>query len=301
MDSPHDAFHALRPRLMAIAYRMLGSRADAEDIVQDAWLRWQATDLAAVQSTEAWLVSVTTRLCIDRLRSARALRDQYKGPWLPEPVIEPVSPERTPEQMVELAGDVSVAFLAVLERLSPEERAALLLHDVFDVDYDEIASLLERNEAACRQLVHRARTRVREERPRVTVTREAHQTLLQRFMDATRSGNRETLTALFAADARFVADGGGKVLSVLKELHGAARIVRFFEVVAHRIGPRLSYRHAIVNGEPGLLRYVDGRFDAAISLITDGDRIHACYIVRNPDKLGQIPAELLTAEEPLSP
>lgn len=300
MDTPHTVFQTHRPRLMAIAYRMLGSRADAEDAVQDAWLRWQGADFAGIQSSEAWLVSVTTRLCIDQLRSARAAREQYKGPWLPEPLIEPVSPERTPEQVVELAGDVSVAFLAVLERLSPEERAAFLLHEVFDADYDEIADLLGRNQAACRQLVHRARSRVRRDRPRVTVTREAHHTLLQRFTEATRSGDRAALTALFAADAQFVADGGGKVLSVLRALHGVARIVRFFEAVARQVGPRLSYRHATINGEPGLLRYLDGRFDAAISLITDGEHIHACYIVRNPDKLGRLPEELRAPPDPVS-
>lgn len=281
---------------MAIAYRMLGSRADAEDVLQEAWLRWHATDRAALTSAEAWLVTVTTRLCVDRLRVLRVERERYTGPWLPEPQVEllpePVSSAPTPEETVELASDVSVAFLAVLERLSPEERAAFLLREVFDFDYADVARMLARQEADCRQLVHRAKERVRAGRPRVTVSREAHRSLLERFMAATRSGERAALQALFAADAQFVADGGGKVLSVLKVLNGAERIARFFEVVARRAGPRLSYRHALVNGEPGLVRYFDGRFDAVLSLITDGERIVSCYIVRNPDKIAHVPREI---------
>ncbi len=218
MNKKLDSFEMHRRRLTGIAYRMLGTRADAEDVVQDTWLRWHATAGEEVRSAEAWLVSVTTRLCIDRLRSLRAERARYVGPWLPEPMIdaalEPVSdlPSSlpSPEQLVELASDVSVAFLAVLERLSPEERAAFLLHEVFDFDYADIADMLARNKAACRQLVHRAKTRVQQERPRVTVNRDAHKSLLDRFMDATRSGERTALQAPFATDAKFVADGGGR-------------------------------------------------------------------------------------------
>ncbi|MEN3068640.1 RNA polymerase sigma-70 factor [Uliginosibacterium sediminicola] len=289
-----DYFNTQRPRLLAIAYRMLGTRADAEDLVQDAWLRWHAADTAALQSAEAWLVTVTTRLCIDRLRTLRSEREHYVGPWLPEPLLDIASPAATPEQVVELASDVSIAFLAVLERLTPDERAAFLLREVFDFDYAEVAAMLDREEASCRQLVHRAKARVRDERPRVHVSRDAHQSLLERFCAATRSGERAALQALFAADAQFVADGGGKVLSVLKVLHGAERIVRFFEVLARRLGNRMSYRHASINGEPGLLRYVDGQLDAVLSLITDGEQIHACYIVRNPDKLAAIATEHAT-------
>ncbi len=299
MNDKTAIFNTHRRRLTAIAYRMLGTHADAEDAVQDAWLRWQSSETPALRSEEAWLVTITTRLCIDRLRALRTEREHYTGPWLPEPtvegtaVFEAVSPERTPEHMVELASDVSMAFLAVLERLSPDERAAFLLREVFDFDYDEVAAMLERPEATCRQLVHRAKARVRDERPRITVNRDAHQKLLDRFMDATRGGERAKLEALFATDAQFVADGGGKVLSVLKELHGAERIVRFFEMVAHRVGERLTYQHALINGEPGLLRYFDGKLDAVLTLITDGEHIQACYILRNPDKLANVPAEYL--------
>ncbi|HSD40016.1 MAG TPA: RNA polymerase sigma factor SigJ [Rhodocyclaceae bacterium] len=298
MNDKIDNFTAHRRRLMAIAYRMLGTRADAEDVLQDAWLRWQDTDTSDLRSAEAWLVTITTRLCIDRLRALRPERERYTGPWLPEPTVgssdfKPVSPDPTPEHMVELASDVSMAFLAVLERLSPDERAAFLLREVFDFDYDEVAAMLERPEATCRQLVHRARTRVRDERPRITVNRDAHHKLLDRFMDATRSGDRAKLQALFAADAQFVSDGGGKILSVLKELHGAERIVRFFETVARRFGEHFSYQHALINGEPGLLRYLDGKLDAVFTLITDGEKVLACYCLRNPDKLANVPAEYL--------
>ncbi|MEC5384473.1 RNA polymerase sigma-70 factor [Uliginosibacterium sp. H3] len=298
MTDKLETFNAHRRHLMAVAYRMLGTRADAEDVLQEAWLRWQATEMPDLRSAEAWLMTITTRLCIDRLRTLRTEREHYTGPWLPEPTLdaslfELASPDPTPEHMVELASDLSVAFLAVLERLSPDERAAFLLREVFDFDYDEIAEMLERNEVACRQLVHRAKTRVHDERPRITVNREAHRALLDRFRDAARTGERTKLEALFATDAQFVADGGGKVLSVLKALHGAERIVRFFEVVARRAGEHLSYQHALINGEPGLLRYWDGKLDAVMTLITDGEQILACYILRNPEKLANVPAAYL--------
>lgn len=294
-DTTTDSFQQYRPRLLAIAYRMLGSRADAEDIVQDAWLRWRDADTASLRSGEAWLVTVATRLCIDRLRSLRNEREHYIGPWLPEPIIEDVADTApSPEQLVEFAGDVSLAFLKVLERLSPDERAAFLLHEVFDVDYPEIAEMLTRNEAACRQLVSRARARVREDRPRVTVRSDAHQALLARFMAATRSGERTALEALFAADAQFVGDGGGKVLSVLKALHGRERIARFFDMVARQIGHCVDYRPVLVNGEPGLLRYIDGKLDAVFNLISDGEHIVAIFAVRNPDKLARIEEKFCT-------
>jgi RNA polymerase sigma factor (sigma-70 family) len=183
--STDATFDALRPRLFAIAYRMLGTRADAEDVLQDAWLRWHQTDPTALQSAEAWLVTVVTRLSIDRLRAAKTEREAYIGWWLPEPLVE--LDERTPEAAAELAGDLSVALLWVLERLSPEERAAFLLRQVFDHDYAEIAGLLGKTEAACRQMVHRAADRVQQERPRFDVSQDAHRSLLQKFMAASKT------------------------------------------------------------------------------------------------------------------
>lgn len=287
-----DTFAALRPRLFSIAYRMLGTRADAEDIVQDAWLRWQHdTDRTAVRSAEAWLVTVVTRLSIDRLRAAKAEREAYVGWWLPEPLVE-ASDEHTPEAAAELASDLSIALLWVLERLSAEERAAFLLRQAFDHGYDEIAALLGKTEAACRQMVHRASERVQQTRARFDVPREAHRRVVEKFIVAARSGERDAIQALLADDAELVGDGGGKVPAVLKVLHGAYRIANLFWVTGRRNGPALVYRHALINGEPGFLRYLDGKLESAMALATDGEHIVGIYAIRNPDKLTGVPQRL---------
>ncbi len=285
--STDDPFAALRPRLFAIAYRMLGARADAEDVLQDAWLRWHRTDAATLQSAEAWLVTVVTRLSIDRLRAAKTEREAYVGWWLPEPLVE--TGERGPEALAEFAGELSIAFLWVLERLAPEERAAFLLRQVFDHDYDEIAALLGKTEAACRQMVHRASQRVQQERPRFEVSEDAHRRLLEKFVQAARSGERDAMQALLAEDVELVSDGGGKVPSFGKVLRGAHRIANLYFVLWRRLAPQIVYRIAQVNGEPGLLRYVDGQLESAQAVVTDGERIVAIYAVRNPDKLAGIP------------
>jgi len=286
-----DPFDALRPRLFSVAYRMLGTRADAEDVVQDAWLRWrQNTNREAVQSPEAWLVTVTTRLAIDRLRAVKAERDAYVGWWLPEPLVE--ADERTPESAAELASDLSMALLWVLERLSVEERAAFLLRQVFDHDYGEIASLLGKTEAACRQMVHRASERVQQTRTRFDVPREAHRRVVEKFIRAAQSGERDAIAALLAADVELISDGGGKVPAVHKILHGAHRIANLFWVTGRRLGDQTTYRQALINGEPGLLRYVDGKLESAMALTTDGERIVGIYAVRNPDKLVSVPQSL---------
>lgn len=284
-DADHE-FLELRPRMFGLAYRMLGSRADAEDVLQDAWLRWQGADRSELRSPEAWLTTVVTRLSIDRLREAKKERERYTGPWLPEPLVEE---REAPEHAVELASDVSMAFLMVLERLAPEERAVFLLREVFDVDYPEVARMLGKHEAACRQLLHRARERVRQGRPRFQVNPEAHRRLLERFIAATGSGKREELLALFAKDVRFSGDGGGKVPSVLRVLEGAERVARFYAAIVRlTAGRAFTHRHAEINGEPGLLRFQEGRLDAAITLVTDGVHILEIYTVRNPDKLRHI-------------
>jgi RNA polymerase sigma-70 factor (ECF subfamily) len=289
MDSP-EPFDALRPRLFGIAYRMLGMRADAEDVLQDAWLRWTAADRSALQSPEAWLVTVVTRLAIDRLRAAKAERDAYSGRWLPEPIVE--VEERTPEALAELAGDLSVAFLHMLERLAPEERAAFLLRQVFDYDYGEIATMLGKRESAVRQIVHRAGERVRLERARFDVSQATHRRLLQRFMQAAHSGQRDALRALLADDVETIGDGGGKVPAVATGLRGGERVTNLYWAHFLRLGSRLRYRMAIVNGEPGLLRYLDGVLETAMAVQTDGQRIVTIYAMRNPDKLARIDAPL---------
>ena len=281
-----DRFTALRPRLFSIAYRMLGTRADAEDVVQDAWLRWQGTDAAAVRSDEAWLVTTVTRLAIDRLRAAKAQREAYVGWWLPEPLV--AVDEHSPEAAVELAGELSVAFLWVLERLSAEERAAFLMREVFDYDYAEIAALLDKTEPACRQMVHRAAARVRAERPRFEVTQAQHRRLLEGFMKAASSGDRTAIKALLADDVSLVSDGGGKVPSFGRVLAGGHRIANLYWVTERRLAGRIAWRLARINGETGLVRYVDGQPESAQAFVTDGAHIVAIYSIRNPDKLASI-------------
>jgi RNA polymerase sigma-70 factor (ECF subfamily) len=271
----HDAqetFEALRPRLFGLGYRMLGVRADAEDVIQEAWLRW--------------LVTVTTRLAVDRLRAARVEREAYVGSWLPEPLVE--LDERSPEATLEQAHDLSLAFLLLLERLAPEERAAFLLRQVFDYDYPEIAAILGKTEAAVRQAVHRARERVRAGRPRFRVSAETHLRLLEKFVTAARSGDRAAIRALLDENAQAIGDGGGKVPSVPGGMHGAERVTNLYWAQARRYGPRLDYRIATINGEPGLLRFIDGRLESAQAVVTDGSRIVAFYVVRNPDKLARV-------------
>ena len=285
---PPDPFDALRSRLFALAYRMLGTRADAEDVVQDAWLRWRQSERAVIQTAEAWLVTIVTRLAIDRLRAAKTEREAYIGAWLPEPIVE--LDERTPEAAVERASDLSVALLWVLERLSPEERAAFLLRQVFDYDYAEIAALLGKREAACRQMVHRATERVREARVRFDVDRNVHRRVVERFMHAAQTGDRAAIASMLADDVELVGDGGGKVPSIMKVLQGASRIANLFWATRRRLDGRIAYRAAQVNGEPGLLRYVDGALESAQAFTTDGERIVAIYVVRNPDKLARIAA-----------
>ncbi len=279
-------FSSLRPRLFSIAYRMLGIRADAEDVLQDAWLRWSAPERAQLQSDEAWLVSVVTRLSIDRLRAAKVQREHYVGYWLPEPLVD--VDERTPEDAAELASELSVALMWVLERLAPEERAAFLLRQAFDQDYGELAKVLGKSEAACRQLVHRAGERVRRETPRFQVSRDAHRKLLERFLLAASRGDQAALKGMLAEDVSIVSDGGGKVPSFMKILCGAQRIANLYWAIHMRNAPRLEYRMALVNGEPGLLRYIDGRLESAQAFVTDGERITAIYAMRNPDKLGAV-------------
>lgn len=284
-----EAFDALRTRLFSIAYRMLGIRADAEDVVQDAWLRWHGTPKDQILSQEAWLVAVTTRLAIDRLRSAKVEREAYIGWWLPEPLVE--LDERTPESALELANDVSVALMWVLERLSAEERAAFLMRQVFDSDYSEIADVIQKSEPACRQLVHRASIRVQQERPRFDVPKDKHRELLGKFIDAARRGNRTDMRALMSDDVQLVSDGGGKVKSFMHILKGAGRVAGVFWTIEYKYPKRVSYKSAFVNGELGLLRYVHGKLESVQSFIVDNDRIVAVFIMRNPEKLASVPQE----------
>ncbi|EGK70176.1 MAG: sigma-70 family RNA polymerase sigma factor [Methyloversatilis sp.] len=289
MTNVAHTFDQHRQRLTGIAYRMLGSRADADDVLQDAWLRWHESAPDDLRSAEAWLVTTVTRLSLDRLRARKAETRHYVGPWLPEPLdaADPI----TPESRLELADNLSIAFIAVLERLTPDERAAFLLREVFDYDYPEVAKMLERNEAACRQLVHRAKARVGEDRPRFTVDRAAHLRVLRAFMAAAQSGRRDDIESLLAEDAIAVSDGGGKTWATIKPLQGAARIAWLYYAVARNPDIRLEWREGIVNGEPAILRFREGALHSTLSIVTDGERVVALYGVLNPDKLADFNAD----------
>jgi RNA polymerase sigma-70 factor, ECF subfamily len=280
------AFEAHRGRLWGVAYRMLGSRADAEDMVQEAYLRWHNAPIEEVRAPEAWLVTTTTRLCIDRLRQLRAEREAYVGPWLPEPLVEEAPPA---DAATELASDLSMAFLSLLERLAPEERAAFLLHDVFDSDYDEIATALDKSEAACRQIVSRARRRVRAEKPRVRVSAAARERLVESFMRAVELRDRDALLAIFADEATLMSDGGGKAKAAQKVVRGGESVVRFLLGVLRPARERMALQKIVVNGEAGVAIRVDGRLICVMSFATDGRKILGVYSVLNPDKLRGVP------------
>lgn len=290
MSNPSETFEPYRRRLLGLAYRMLGSMADAEDAVQETYLRWHGANRDTVTDPRAFLMTITTRICLDMLTSARARREEYVGPWLPEPVVDTAA--LAPDTHTELAEDLSIALLLTLDRLSSLERAAFLLHDVFDFSFSEVAAALDRSEAACRQLAARARAHVRDVRPRGATTPHTaeietrHTQLMSAFIDATRSGDLNGLVQLLASDVRVVTDGGGKVLAALNVIEGADHSSRFL-IGAARKGWRddFTLRFATINGLPGIvIESPEGTVQTTAFEIEDGV-IRAVYVVRNPDKL----------------
>jgi RNA polymerase sigma-70 factor (ECF subfamily) len=301
MDAPSNpaaSFEPYRRRLLGLAYRMLGSIADAEDAVQETYLRWHAADRNRVSDPRAFLMTTTTRICLDMLTSARARHEEYVGPWLPEPVLDTAA--LAPDSRTELAEDLSIALLLTLDRLSPLERAAFLLHEVFDFSFNEVATALDRSEAACRQLAARAREHVRSERPRGAIPPPArsgaidpkHAQLMSAFAAATQSGDLNALMQLLASDVRVVTDGGGKVRAALNVIEGADRVAQFLvDVTRKRKHPDAWFRKdfrprfAIINGLPGIIVDApEGPVQTAAFEI-EGDLVRALYVVRNPDKL----------------
>ena len=276
-------FEAQRKRLIGLAYRILGSRADAEDIVQEAYLRWQRVE-EPVRSAEAWLTTVVTRLAVDRLRSAQVQREVYTGTWLPEPIVE----RRwwSPLDRLETEADLSIAFLFLMERLTPEERAAFVLREGFDYSHGEVAEFLDRSEAACRQLVHRAKERLRLDYPR-TSGRRAKAGLVQRYVEAVLTHDEGGLKELLSADAREFSDGGGKVRAALQPIEGVDRIARFVFGLARKYEERFSVEPALVNSEPGAIVWIDGS-PVVAAFETDGERITRIFHILNPDKLGGV-------------
>jgi RNA polymerase sigma-70 factor (ECF subfamily) len=286
MDSRTALFQQHRPRLFALGYRMLGTPADAEDVVHDAWLRWHAQDTAALDDPEAWLVTVCTRLALDRLRRAKVERERYVGPWLPEPLV---ADAEHPEAALERGETITLSFLLLLERLSPEERAAFVLHEVFDYSHGEAAAILGIAEDACRQRVHRAKVRLREGRPRFSVDTATQRRMLERFAAAMAQPSLESLRALFAEDAIQISDGGGLARATLRPLHGAERLARLHLQIARRTGgPDARYQAVSLNGAPALLLWAGGTLTTAIGVECEGERISAMHCLRHPGKLARL-------------
>jgi len=280
MEWNGPAFEVYRPLLFSIAYRMLGSASEADDILQDAWLRARQDEDADVRSPRAYLTTIVTRLCIDHLRSAERTRMEYPGPWLPEPLAEPN------QESAELASSLSTAFLVVLERLAPTERAVFLLREVFELDFDEIAASVGKSEANTRQILTRARRRLGEPRPRFRMSRQDSEDIVQQFRHACVTGDVEELLAVLHADATLIADGGGKALAAPRPVIGADRIAEFvIDIVGKMRWSESDPRLVTINGAPGLLLRHPTFGNGTYSFdITDG-RIRAIYVVRNPDKL----------------
>jgi RNA polymerase sigma-70 factor, ECF subfamily len=280
-------FAQLRPRLVRIAYRMLGSVAEAEDMVQEAWLRWHQSERSAVRDPKAYLARVVARLCLDHLKSARVRRESYVGPWLPEPVIEaPVDPIEDDRD------DLTLHLMMALERLSPLERAAFLLHDVFDVDFDEIAETIDRDPATCRQLASRARAHVRAARPRYPISPDKGKVMAAAFFAAVRDGNMDALQTLLAKDVVLYGDGGGKIPSTINPIFGRDKVARFFTALAQKYAPRSGtlLREVTIDGLPGFVSFdAVGILQTTAIEVEDG-KITAIYNVRNPDKLQRVKA-----------
>jgi RNA polymerase sigma-70 factor (ECF subfamily) len=294
MSDPAASFEPHRRRLRGLAYRMLGSIAEAEDAVQDAYLRWHAVDRDAVSDPRAFLTTTTTRICLDILRSARVKRETYVGPWLPEPVVD--TSALAPDAQTELAEDLSIALLLAFERLSPLERAAFLLHDVFDCPFSEVAGALDRSQAACRQLAARARTHVREARPRLAPAARHHAEanadharLVSAFLEAAQSGDVNALRALLTDDVRFVADSGGKAAAARHAIEGSDRTAHIV-IAATKAGLNQGtvLRFELVNGLPGVIARTPDGSAQSVAFEIEGDRIRAIYVVVNPDKLGHL-------------
>ncbi len=284
-----DIFTEQSPRLFAIAYRMLGSAVDAEDVVQDAYLRWQSTDRSEVASPEAFLRKIVVRLCLDSLKSARSRRESYPGLWLPEPILTEIPSEfADPGDRVGKTESISMAFLLLLESLSPDERAVFLLHEVFDYDYDDLAMLLERSNAACRQMFSRAKKHIIDHRPRFQASAEQHHQLLARFVQAVQQGDVAQLTALLAADAISYSDGGGKAAAATRPVMGRAAVIQLVLGLMRRTPAEATVAVDVVNGREALVFREHGQVQTAMAFAATESMIQTLFFVRNPDKLNHV-------------
>jgi len=283
-----EVFDRNRPLLFSIAYRMTGSVMEAEDAVQEAYLRWQQASEDEVRSPSSYLSTVVTRLCIDRLRSARVRREQYVGPWLPEPLLGEQA--REIESKADLEDTLSMAFLVLLESLTPVERAVFLLREVFGYEYAEIAALVGKSEANCRQISRRARQSVAARRPRFESSPQQEERLMEGFLQASLGGDMEALLALLSEDVTLYSDGGGKTRAALRPIYGADNVARFLTGILGNIPPDFTVRQTRINGRPGLVGYFgDGSPQSVVSIEVSEGRIMAIRLVVNPEKLGSVP------------
>jgi RNA polymerase sigma-70 factor, ECF subfamily len=275
-------FEQYRPLLFSLAYRMLGTRADAEDIVQDAYLRWRSASVEEVRAPKSYLTTVVARLSLDSLKSARRKRETYVGEWLPEPLIEPSG-----ATALEMAESLSLAFLHILETLSPDERVAFLLREVFDADYAAVASTLATSEANCRQIVTRARKHIRDRRPRFKVDRTRQQSVLEQFLAACQTGDPSRLLPLLSPNVEMHSDGGGKVAATINPIYGADKVSRFFQGLARKgVGAGLRVNFVDVNGDPGALLKQGESPTTVVSIqLNESGQIDRIFLVSNPDKL----------------
>jgi len=283
-----DTFEDARPRLLGLAYRMLGVYAEAEDAVQDAWLRWQAADRTAIERPDAWLTTVTTRLALDRLKAGARRREDYVGPWLPEPLVV----ERGPEEAAELSDSLTLGFLTMLDRLNPIERAVLLLADVFAVPFADVATTVDRSEVACRQIASRARRRLRDgsaTRHRVGAD-PSERAVVDRFLFALASGDIEETLALLAPDVVCISDGGPNKRAARRPIVGGDRVGRFLLNLARRNLPGAAAEPLTVNGDPGIIVTIAGAIDFVAAFEVEAGRVAAIWLVRNPEKLEHVAA-----------
>jgi RNA polymerase sigma-70 factor (ECF subfamily) len=288
-----DAFNHHRQLLFGIAYRMLGTVTDAEDMVQETFLRWQQTPQTAVKSPKNYLATTVTRLCIDYLRSARVRREQYVGPWLPEPILT----QQDPAEQVELADSLSMAFLVMLERLSPIERAVFLLREVFEYDYPEIAQIVGKSAENCRQILRRSRQHLATERPRFPVSPQQQEQITSQFIDASTKGNLQELLALLAQDVTLCADGGGQVAAALKPLHGSIKVARFLLAIQRKWPPNTSANLAKINGQTGIILRTESYIHNVITFEIVNGYIQTIYSIRNPEKLKQLSKSLSSSSD----
>ena len=280
-----EAFEQHRPLMFAIAYRMLGTASDAEDIVQEAFLRTQTANTQDIKSPKAWLTTIVTRLCLDRLKSAREQRETYIGPWLPEPIL---TSDETPDEKAEMKESISMAFLVLLEKLNPVERAVFLLREVFDYDYAEIAQFVDKSDSACRQIFHRAQQFIRANRPRLALSQEAHTKLLESFLWALHSGDVSSLTNVLHEDVVSYGDGGGKAFAAKVPLVGREKVMRFLLGLRKLAPEGFVASIEAVNGWPTFVMRVNSAVFSVMSIETDGDKVLAIRSVVNPDKLNYL-------------